>query len=62
MLFQSDVELLIGRRPFEEKKVHIADEEPEHPSQVKTAEEIAAELGNGDTTTPEEKVELNPGA
>ena len=31
VLFQSDVEALIGKRPFEEKKVVQVNEEP-HPS------------------------------
>jgi len=32
VLFQSDVEMLIGKRPFEEKKVLTADEVKEEPA------------------------------
>jgi cell division protease FtsH len=34
VLFQSDVEQLIGKRPFEEKKVLDVDGDPSHHSET----------------------------
>jgi hypothetical protein len=67
VLFQSDVELLIGKRPYGEKKpVHIIDPIPEE-HHAKSAEEIAAlpaELightaSNGQEIEPETSPEPN---
>jgi len=56
VLFQSDVELLIGKRPYGEKKpVHVVDDVPEELlHHAKSAEEIAIEISqNGHKGTEE---------
>jgi AFG3 family protein len=46
VLFQSDVETLIGKRPYGEKKpVHVVDDLPEE-HHAKSAEEIGADVAN----------------
>jgi cell division protease FtsH len=57
VLFQSDVEALIGKRPYGEKKpVHVVDDVPEELlHHAKSAEEIAAlanQNGHAATTEP----------
>jgi len=75
VLFQSDVELLIGKRPYGEKKpVHVVDDVPEELlHHAKSAEEIAietsqnghqglAEMENGEPNenTTDEKPKADP--
>lgn len=58
VLFQSDVESLIGKRPFGDKKlVHVVDEVPEE-HHAKTAEEVALEHGV-EAQKPAEIVQIN---
>jgi cell division protease FtsH len=47
VLFQSDVELLIGKRPFEEKKViHVVDDEVKPAEKTPDPAEINNKLQN----------------
>ena len=49
VLFQSDVEALIGKRPFEEKKV--LEIEPEENKEHFVSQDTAANIANPDTST-----------